>query len=368
MEICLSSVYHASSYYGGNEHYLHHLALGLQEQSKKFTYLTAFAGTSGNAYKLTVLPVPMLCGKPFLSPSWLSAKPLRTCHLFHASGSGLPVIEAALWLKYNRPHIPRILTFQAASRPSQSIMQGAAALEALSISHAFTHLITTTPYYYERMQRQYPHLHHHFIPLFISPAFERLNLNGHDVFQHLHENHKKIILFAGKLDKHHYYKGLPVLIQALTHLPDSVHLVICGDGNVKADFQKQATTLKLVSRVHFIGAIPHAKMPAYFFNADIFVLPSTSISEGFGMVAIEAMSQKTPVITTTTIGSASWFKAEQVAILVPPNKPDILAKAIRETLDHRDSEKIDKAYGFSRTLNRINMISNTLKVYEKAVS
>jgi glycosyltransferase involved in cell wall biosynthesis len=367
MEICLSSVYHVSRYYGGNEHYLHHLALGLHKHHQ-LTYLTAFANPSRKTYPLCILPVHECLNKPLPHPSWISPPPLATCNLFHASGSGLPLLQAASWLKRNRPKVPRILTFQAVSNPENVLFKQAAKVESFLISQVFTHLITTSPHVFNVMKQQYPHLTHTFVPLFISDAFKKVISKNNKVYSSIRKQASIIICFAGVLDKHHEYKGLSDALHALLKLPAAYHLVVIGEGNHKSGFINMAHVLNLTKRVHFLGSIPHQHLPAYFREADVFILPSTSASEGFGMVAIEAMSQQTPVITTTAIGTADWFKSKNTVSLVPPHQPDLLAKAIQNTIKKPNAQKLANAFKFSQSLNFDQMLTNTMKVYENAIS
>ena len=83
-------------------------------------------------------------------------------------------------------------------------------------------------------------------------------------------------------------KGLELLVHIATQLPD-VHVAIVGpDGGHGVDGELLALRdrLGVADRVHFVGPLPRAELPAVYADADVFVLPSGY--ENFGMVAAEA--------------------------------------------------------------------------------
>jgi glycosyltransferase involved in cell wall biosynthesis len=359
MHIVMASAYHLSHYYGGNEHYAHYLAGGLAEtKNVKVTYLTAFSKPYPTPYTTIVKPVSLVLGKPFVSRNWTKALKQTRFDLYHAAGSGLPLMHAAYWLKQNRPRVPRILTFQADSYPPQFFYRAAALLEQRYAINLFTHIITTTPHYRQLLKKRFPHHIVTCIPLFVSDAF----------LSHKPKSKKtsasKRILFVGQLDSHHYYKGLPVLLHSLAKLPSHITLTVIGSGSKSDTYIKLAQQIKVLDRVTFLGHLPHHQLPPYINQADVFVLPSTSQSEGFGMAALEAMTQKVPVITTDKVGSASWFKRHRVAIIVPANDSHRLAEAIDHTVSVYKQEMVSRAYHFSKTYTQATMVAQTKAFYE----
>jgi glycosyltransferase involved in cell wall biosynthesis len=102
--------------------------------------------------------------------------------------------------------------------------------------------------------------------------------------------------FIGRLKEE---KGLPLMIEALTYLPDYCQVVFIGHGPMKSALEEQAARLGLSQRVQFRPGIPTDQVPAAMENLDAFVLPSITRpnwSEQFGRVLAEAMSCETPVI------------------------------------------------------------------------
>ncbi|MFB6185131.1 MAG: glycosyltransferase family 4 protein [Haloarculaceae archaeon] len=77
-----------------------------------------------------------------------------------------------------------------------------------------------------------------------------------------------------------------------TH-PDAT-LTLVGDGPLRGRLERKATALHLDDAVDFAGYVGHDRLPAYYREADVFVLPSDH--ESFGMVLLEAMSCGLPPV------------------------------------------------------------------------
>jgi phosphatidylinositol alpha-mannosyltransferase len=67
--------------------------------------------------------------------------------------------------------------------------------------------------------------------------------------------------------------------------------------------------------VTFAGAVPYADMPAEYFAADIGVFPSVW-TEGFGMVALEAMRCGLPVVVSDRPGFRSFIRDGENGVIV----------------------------------------------------
>jgi len=78
-------------------------------------------------------------------------------------------------------------------------------------------------------------------------------------------------------------------------------------------------------------------MADYYSRANIFVLPSiSSLQEGFGIVALEALACETPVITTDIVGVSSDLKGENAGLIVAPKNSEELADAIIRLLENEE--------------------------------
>ncbi len=126
-------------------------------------------------------------------------------------------------------------------------------------------------------------------------------------------------------------KGFDVLLRALANLRDSGYqfrLLLGGDGEERRSLQKLAKTLELEDRVSFIGWVRDKKQ--FFDDIDLFCLPSHH--EPFGIVLLEAMAQKLPVIAADAEGPVEIIEHEKTGLLVPRGDEVSLAGALASLL------------------------------------
>jgi glycosyltransferase involved in cell wall biosynthesis len=88
--------------------------------------------------------------------------------------------------------------------------------------------------------------------------------------------------------------------------------------------------LGLSDRVHFTGAVDEVRLVDYYHHADVFVLPTRL--EGYGMVLTEALARGLPIISTA-IGPIPTIVPPEAGILVAPDDPAALQRALTEVLD-----------------------------------
>lgn len=136
------------------------------------------------------------------------------------------------------------------------------------------------------------------------------------------------VLFVGRLV---YYKGLDLLIRAMTACPG--RLLLVGRGPLEPALRAQVSALGLDDRVTFLGPVPDNELPTYYRAADVFVLPSIARTEAFGVVQVEAMAAGLPVISTRLQTGVPWVnRHEETGIVVPPGDSQALAEAINRLL------------------------------------
>lgn len=132
-------------------------------------------------------------------------------------------------------------------------------------------------------------------------------------------------------------KGVDTLVRAVRDLPD-VEVVIAGgspDDEEAVRLRRLAAGYGLERRVRIIGSVPRAEVPALMRSADVLV--TVPWYEPFGMVPLEAMACGTPVIASAVGGHLDTIAG--CGVLVPPRKPEALARSLRELLDHPDRRK-----------------------------
>ncbi|MDO8463528.1 MAG: glycosyltransferase [bacterium] len=151
-------------------------------------------------------------------------------------------------------------------------------------------------------------------------------------------------LFVGGLDTAHAFKGVHVLLQAIAQT-DNVSLRIVGDGNLRTQYEAQARALGVADRVVFLGAVSDEELPEVYRRADALVFPSTSQSEAFGLVALEAMACGKPVIASNLPGVRTVVRDGETGRIVPSNDIAALAQAIGWLRDHPDHRIVWGAAG-----------------------
>lgn len=144
-------------------------------------------------------------------------------------------------------------------------------------------------------------------------------------------SHKKIILSVGRLVP---YKGFDVLIRAMQQVNNDAVLVIAGHGPKKAELQRLIDLLCLNERVLLLGRVDDEFLRFLFMNSTLFCLPSVSRAEAFGVVLLEAMTYKLPIIATNIDGSGvPWVNSHDVSGLnVPVLDQKALAHACNRIL------------------------------------
>jgi glycosyltransferase involved in cell wall biosynthesis len=138
-----------------------------------------------------------------------------------------------------------------------------------------------------------------------------------------------LVITSGRLDRE---KGHTYLIQAIPKVlerhPGTV-FVLCGDGYLRADLEKQAVDLNIGDRVQFLG-IRHDIL-ALLRAADIFVMPS--LAEGLSLAMLEAMVARLPMVLTKVQGSIQVITPGKNGLLVPVGDSNALAQVLCLLLD-----------------------------------
>ncbi|MDN5337921.1 MAG: hypothetical protein PWQ20_991 [Thermotogaceae bacterium] len=180
------------------------------------------------------------------------------------------------------------------------------------------------------------------IPLFVDIShFYPRNSNKKEYLLSLfNSNVKKIVMYIGRFAR---YKGLEYLVQAMKFLDNSYGLVLIGDGPRKKKLEKLIEKLDLGNRVVFLKHVSYKELPEYYSSADVFVLPSISRAEAFGLVALEAMACGVPVVTTELGTGTSYHNVHgRTGLVVPSKDSKSLAEAVKTICEENWKKKKEK--------------------------
>lgn len=144
---------------------------------------------------------------------------------------------------------------------------------------------------------------------------------------------KKNIIWIGRF---HEVKNLKLFLDAVKELAairSDFQVTILGDGKDSALYKNYVKDLVQQNVVTFYGNV---KNP-YKYIKNSTMLVSTSKSEGFGNVFIEAMSLGVPVVATKTIGSMEIVNRNNTGVIVDTHTVNELIAAINDLLNDQSS-------------------------------
>ena len=146
-------------------------------------------------------------------------------------------------------------------------------------------------------------------------------------------------------------KGWHVLIAALAHLRHTfVHtrLVLAGVGGYRDELQWLVRQYDVLSAFTFAGFISDDDRNKLYASADIAVFPS--LYEPFGIVALEAMALRCPVVVSNTGGLREVVQSNRTGVLVSPDNVDALVAGLTTTLSEpvQTNERIQLAFEDTR--------------------
>jgi glycosyltransferase involved in cell wall biosynthesis len=159
------------------------------------------------------------------------------------------------------------------------------------------------------------------------------------------------------------WKGQHVILRALTQLP-GVNCIIVGDAlfgedAYAAELKKMVEELGLGDRVRFLGQ--RSDVPRLMRAVDVMLHPSID-PEPFGRTLVEAMLAGVPVIATNTGAAPDILDQGRAGILIAPNDPEALAKAVRKVLAGTGdlADRLTYAVTRARTHYDVNQMLNAV--------
>lgn len=158
--------------------------------------------------------------------------------------------------------------------------------------------------------------------------------------QLIHDNRLQRQMYAGPDEALVFHvgrlvheKGSQILVEAVPHVLAAypkTRFVIAGRGPLLERLHNRAAALRISDRVLFPGFISDEEAVRLFCVANVAVFPSSY--EPFGLVALEAMAARVPLVVTNIGGFAEIIQHNVTGLTVYPDDADSLAWGICETL------------------------------------
>ncbi len=121
-------------------------------------------------------------------------------------------------------------------------------------------------------------------------------------------------------------KGADLVVEAFAFLPESMRLIVAGDGSQLDAIKHRADELGISSRVEFTGWVIDEAKQKLFDQADLFCLPSDY--DSFGMIYLEAMANGLPVVALDWGPISDVVPHGRCGLLIKQKDPEQLAEAI----------------------------------------
>lgn len=175
------------------------------------------------------------------------------------------------------------------------------------------------------------------------------------------------VLFAGRLE---YEKGVQTVISAAPAVlaaHPGARFLVAGTGTYEAALRAQVDEAGLGDRVTFLGFVDGERMAELYRTATVVVAPS--IYEPFGIVALEAMAARVPVIVGDTGGLRELVTDGTNGLRVTPEDADALAEAICTVLARPDvaASLVRGAEAGAHGRGWRMIARRTVAVYERAI-
>jgi 1,4-alpha-glucan branching enzyme len=184
---------------------------------------------------------------------------------------------------------------------------------------------------------------------------------------------EKIVLFVGRLV---YEKGVHVFVNAVSRVLEKVNakFVIVGNGYMKDQLSGLVKAMGLEHKVLFTGFVDDDTLRKLQKCADVSVVPS--LFEPFGIVALEAMAARSPVVVSDTGGLSEIVEHDVSGVKVYVNNPESLAWGITKVLTNdgyanwlrtNAYKRIQEKYDWNKIAQQTRTIyNNVLGEYSKS--
>jgi glycosyltransferase involved in cell wall biosynthesis len=179
---------------------------------------------------------------------------------------------------------------------------------------------------------------------------------------------EKIVLFVGRMV---YEKGVHVLVNAAPKVLEKANakFIIVGNGYMKDQLSTIVNNTGLAHKVMFTGFVDDETLRKLQKCADVSVVPS--LFEPFGIVALEAMAAKSPVVVSDTGGLSEIVNHDVDGVKAYTGNPDSLAWGINRVLTDEAYANTLRTNAYRRIQEKYNwdkIAQQTMTMYENILN
>jgi glycosyltransferase involved in cell wall biosynthesis len=179
---------------------------------------------------------------------------------------------------------------------------------------------------------------------------------------------EKIVLFVGRLV---HEKGVHILVNAIPKVlaKTNAKFIIVGNGYMKEQLSAVVKSMGLSHKVLFTGFVDDKTLRGLQKCADVSVVPS--LFEPFGIVALEAMAAKSPVVVSDSGGLSEIVEHDVTGAKAYPDNPESLAWGIIRVLTDDAFANWIRTNAYKKVQEKYNwhtIAQQTQAVYEKVLN
>lgn len=166
-------------------------------------------------------------------------------------------------------------------------------------------------------------------------------------------------------------KNLPLLLAAIARAraaDPAIHLILVGEGPLRAELETRAAELGVAGAVHFAGYVPQHETAAWYRTADVFALSSNF--DNSPNVVLEAMAAGLPIVATDVGGLRDYVTPPTGGALTPKGDAQAFAAALLAQLSNAERSAAAGRFNRQQALARFSWdasAAHMLAVYQRVV-
>ncbi|WP_123620082.1 glycosyltransferase family 4 protein [Halorubrum sp. CSM-61] len=181
-----------------------------------------------------------------------------------------------------------------------------------------------------------------------------------------YEDREMVVGFLGRLDQE---KNVRTLATAAKDLPAEITFRFIGDGDLRAELERELADEIEEGSVEFTGWVDHDEVPGVLSELQLLVLPSAP-TEGLPTVILEAMGCGTPVYATPVSGVPDIVRNDETGFLMESDRATVIRDDIVEILGRTDLDRISatgrelicEEYSFTAAVDRYQTILGEISI------